>query len=148
MSIYIGYNIHNYTKQIVNVIPKYFGDSVYTKVDSNEWNSAISVIQIKYPGNPAIKNLKRNFQNGFIIDPQLPKVNSAKILILIWNQIKDNDVLCKHFSETLKQIGNTCIQGVSHRLIIDYIALYNDIIEQVLLKYFDAKLRHKIFNYI
>ena len=148
MNIYIGYNIHNYTKQIVNVIPKYFGITSNTKVDVGEWNKTVSLMQTKYPGNPAIQNLKKNFHKGFIIDPHLPKVNSAKILILLWNQIKDNDVLCKHFSETLKQIGNTCIQGVSHRLIIDYIALYNDTIDQILLKYFEVKIRNKITNYI
>ena len=92
--------------------------------------------------------MNRNFRNGYILDPELPKVNSAMILVLIWDQIKDDTVLCKHFSETLKQIGNTCIQGISHRLIIDYVALYNDMIYQNMLKHFNKKLTNIILSYV
>ena len=53
-----------------------------------------------------------------------------------------------HFLETLNEIGNTCIQGISHRLIIDYIAIYNDFLNSKLLKYFNIKIQNLIENYL
>jgi len=148
MSIYSGYNIHNYTKQVISIIPKYFGEVAYSKVNNDKWLLVLSEIEKKIPNGQSIQNMNRNFHNGYILDPELPKVNSAMILVLIWDQIKDDTVLCKHFSETLTQIGNTCIQGISHRLIIDYVALYNDMIYQNMLKHFNKKLTNIILSYV
>ena len=148
MSIYHGYNIHSYTKQVISIIPRYFGDIAFSKVDNEKWKSVLLEIEKKISNSQAIQNIKRNFSNGRIIDPELPKVNSAMILVLIWDQIKNDIFLCKHFSETLKQVGNTCIQGISHRLIIDYVALYNDILYQNLSVYFTKKLTNTIVSYV
>jgi hypothetical protein len=148
MSIYIGYNIHNYTSQIVNIIPKFFEDMEYKKVDIKYWNKSLNEIKKKYPNHIAIKNIERNFNNGFIKDPEIPKLNFAIILLIIWDNIKNNDIICNHFLETLNEIGNTCIQGISHRLIIDYIAIYNDILDGELSKYFNIKIQSLITNYL
>ena len=47
MSIYIGYDIHNYTSQIVNIIPKYFGEILYKKIDIKTWNKSLNEIKKK-----------------------------------------------------------------------------------------------------
>jgi hypothetical protein len=76
--------------------------------------------------NPSIKNLKNVFKNGKIIDPQLPEINFAQILFLIWHNlfILNDKTLFEHFKETLLDINLTCIQGVSHRLLIDFVQLF------------------------
>lgn len=146
--MYKGYNIHNYTKEIITIIPKYFGKNVYKKVTILEWKNVLSDICKKIPRCRALQNMNKNFKNGFIIDPELPKINSAMILILIWDKVKNNNILCKHFTETLKDIGNTCIQGISHRLIIDYIAIYNDILYQYISSIFGIIITNQIINYL
>lgn len=148
MNIYNGYNIHNYTKQIIDIIPKYFGNIVYGKINNKKWNNILIEIKKTIPNYQTIQNINKNFKNGYIIDPELPKINIAIILVLIWEQIKNDTILCKHFSETLQQIGNTCIQGISHRLIIDYIAMYNDTIYQYLSIHFNKKIVNIIVDYM
>ena len=148
MSIYIGYNIHNYTSQIVNIIPKFFEKIFYKKANVKTWNKSLTEIKKKYNNHIAIKNIERNFNNGFIKDPEIPELNSAIVLLVIWDTIKNNNIMCHHFLETLNEIGNTCIQGISHRLIIDYIAIYNDILDSELSKYFNINIQSLITNYL
>lgn len=148
MSIYIGYNIHNYTMQIVNIIPKFFGETAYKKADIKTWNNSLTEIKKRYSNHIAIKNIERNFNNGFIKDPEIPNLNSAIVLLIIWDTIKNNDIMCRHFLETLNEIGNTCIQGISHRLIMDYIAIHNDILDSELSKHFGIKIQNLITNYL
>ena len=148
MSIYIGDNVHDYTTQLREIIPKYFDTYINEKVDNTNWETVLSEIKLKYPNMPAVYNIERNYNNGLIFDPDLPNINSANLLLLIWNIIKNNTELSNHFLETLKQIDNTCIQGISHRLIIDYIALYNDIYEQSLLFYFNNRIKNIVESYI
>jgi hypothetical protein len=148
MSIYIGCNIHNYTSQIVDILPNFFGKIAYKKVEIKTWNKSLNEIKKRYPDHIAIKNIERNFKNCFIKDPEIPNLNSACVLLIIWDTIKNNDIMCFHFLETLNEIGNTCIQGISHRLIIDYIAIYNDILDNSLSKHFNIRTRHLITNYL
>jgi hypothetical protein len=148
MSVYIGCNIHNYTSQLVNILPNFFGKIAYEQVDIKTWNKSLNEIKKKYSNHIAIKNIERNFNNCFIKDPAIPNLNTASVLLIIWDTIKNNDMMCLHFLETLNEIGNTCIQGISHRLIIDYIAIYNDILDNSLSKYFNIRTQHLITNYL
>jgi len=148
MSIYNGYNIHNYTKQLLEVVPKYFNDDFKYEVKQDKWNSVMSKISQRFSNKIALMNIQKNFKNGKIVDPQVQNINFAIVLISVWNQVKDNSILCKHFFETLKQIGNTCIQGISHRLMIDYIALYNNILFVEISKRFNIKITNCIISYI
>ena len=148
MSIYIGYDIHNYTSHVVNIIPKYFGEIIYKKIDIKTWNKSLNEIKKKYNNHIALKNIEKNFINGFIKDPDIPELNLAIVLLILWDTIKNNDIIQNHFLETLNEIRNTCIQGISHRLIIDYIAIYNDILNSELSKYFNIKIQNLIENYL
>ena len=73
-------------------------------------------------------NMRRVFRNGFIQDPQLPGLNTAVMLLELWKLIKGSEDGRKHFKETLDWIGGTCIQGVTHRVFIDYVAISQDML--------------------
>lgn len=47
-------------------------------------------------------------------DPQLPNLNIARLLELVHRRCEDRAVLI----ETLSEIGGTCVQGDSHRLLM------------------------------
>ena len=57
------------------------------------------------------------YRDGKIIDPELGDCNILHILKSLFEM--DTELLC----ETLVEIGGTCIQGLSHRLLLLYIAL-------------------------
>ena len=121
---YKGDNIHSYTEIIKKLIDKHFDDKFYQSIDNKSWESLLLELHLKFPDKKIpLANIYKYYKNGYLLDPQLPKVNIAIILVKIFNFIKTNDDLTNHFRETLEQIGTTCIQGISHRLIIDYIAI-------------------------
>ena len=121
---YKGYDIHAYTEIIKKQINNHFDEKYYKPIDNISWNSLISELHLKFPDKKkSLVNICNYYKNGYLLDPQLPKVNIAIILLEIFNFIKTNNNLINHFRETLEQIGTTCIQGISHRLIIDYIAI-------------------------
>ena len=71
------------------------------------------------------QNLSNQFHDGKIVDPELPDLNCVLLLLEIWKTLKSSNdqSLLLHFEETLLQIGSTCIQGISHRLAMDYVAI-------------------------
>jgi len=121
---YRGYNIHAYTQIIIEIIKKKFNKTYYQSIDNKSWNTLISKLHLIFPDKKIpLENICKYYKNGYLFDPQLPKINIAIILLHLFDFIKTNDDLIKHFRETLAQIGTTCIQGISHRLIMDYIAI-------------------------
>ena len=124
--IYVGDNIHSYSYQIRSMFHTYNQDKCMEGVlDQQEWSLLLRDLQMHYGQKAAIFNFSRNFIGGFITDPDVPGLNAAKLLKILWNQIKEvnEPSLYSFFGETLDQISNTCIQGISHRLFIDYVAL-------------------------
>lgn len=137
--IYHGDNVHSYTNQIRSLLPTYrdFVDGVLT---DDDWQSLVKQLREKYGNHPAIQNMCRHFKNGRITDPQLKELNTAILLQELWDLIKDVPALSNHFKETLDTIGSTCIQGISHRIFIDFVATWNDIIIEELNKYLPGKI--------
>lgn len=126
--IWKGYNIHAYTPEIQNQIQSVISKltAMYgTVVVQDIFQTILCEMHQRYGPKIFFSNLKNNFKQGWIRDPELPGLNSAVLLQAIWDILKKkNEVsLYKHFDETLNQIGSTCIQGISFRLFMDYIAL-------------------------
>lgn len=61
-----------------------------------------------------------------IRDPDLPGVDFSLVLASVWGEVRrlKSPSLDAHFRETLVTIGATCLQGVTHRLLCDYLALF------------------------
>lgn len=128
--VWKGFNIHRYTpelEQLMNnasYIEKLNGHG--ETVPEEEFRNIIRSLTKKYGPKVTYSNLEKNFQKGWIKDPQLPSLNSAVLLRAIWEYLesKQDESLYKHFDETLNQIGTTCVQGISHRLFMDYIVFF------------------------
>jgi len=128
MSIYHGNNVHAYTRQIHSLLPHYLQKLVKEKLELTEWEGLVAQLHHHYGNHKAIMNMRRVFRNGFIQDPQLPGLNTAVMLLELWKLIKGSEDGRKHFKETLDWIGGTCIQGVTHRVFIDYVAISQDML--------------------
>jgi hypothetical protein len=117
--IYLGTDIHAYTNQINEI-------AAHTMVSHSVPNEAFELILTqmhnKYGHKEVFQNLRNVFRQGSIIDPQVPHINFAFILKQLWEKLVqlNEDSAFDHFGETLDQIGMTCIQGVTHRLLIDH----------------------------
>ena len=125
-----GTNIHLYTpmlQQVLNngeILSKL--ESQYGRMVTEEtFETILKDLTKKYGSKPTYSNLKTNFKKGFIRDPELPGLNSAVLLQALWAQLEPSKdaSLHQHFNETLNEIGVTCIQGISHRLLMDYLVL-------------------------
>ena len=130
LNIYHGVDIHAYTPDIIqsihshqNQIVSKWGDSIHPRV----FHQIIQELKEFYGPKLALQNFVQNFrpQDGWIRDPQVPQLNSAILLEAIWFTLKklNETSIYRHFEETLDQIGTTCIQGISHRLFMDYLSI-------------------------
>ena len=130
--IYVGCDIHAYTKQICMVAEKYKED-FSGKVNSDTFECILGEMFAAYGPKVAYINFRQNYRDGSIIDPEVPVINVAVLLYKLWNQVKDSEKNSQgpitesssfkvHFNQTLDDIGMTCIQGISHRLLIDFVA--------------------------
>lgn len=116
--VYLGTDIHAYTHQMNQIKPSTQSDPI----SDMEFQSILKDMQQVYGSKVAFTNLKNVYRQGFILDPEVPHTNFALILKQLWMKLRDlnEDSAYKHFGETLDQIGMTCIQGVTHRLMIDH----------------------------
>jgi hypothetical protein len=116
--VYLGTDIHAYTHQMNQIKPSTQSDPI----SDMEFQSILQDMQQVYGSKAAFTNLKNVYRQGFILDPEVPHTNFALILQQLWMKLRDlnEDSAYRHFGETLDQIGMTCIQGVTHRLMIDH----------------------------
>ena len=128
VAAYAGENVHAYTTFIKNNLHLYLPRLLENHLTDDEFKTIISEMETKFGFKPAFNNLKQHFRQGKIVDPEIPDLNSAILLKLIWEKLKNlqDYSMFNHFNETLDQIGMTCIQGCSHRLFGDYIAICVD----------------------
>jgi hypothetical protein len=106
---------------------------VYHQVlEPDQWAVLLTELRQRYGNKRALQNMQSRFRHGWIKDPDLPALNSSILLRAVWDKVKekDDDSMYQHFGETLDTIGGTCIQGVSHRLFLDYVAIMEDEEEQ------------------
>jgi len=125
--INVGYDVHAHTQ----FMRAKFLTPEYLKLFSGTVDLVpiIEEIGTKYQNmsHPALINIRNVYRSGTIVDPDLPGLNIAVVLVAVWHRVKElnDDSAFIHFKETLDEIGGTCIQGISHRLLFDYFALCN-----------------------
>ena len=136
-AIYKGYNIHAYTSDISEAvrssylfIVQHWGDYVHERT----FNRIIAELNDFFGPKPVYDNLRSAYdiKAGTIHDPQVPKLNAAVLLEALWLTLKriNDPSTYAHFNETLNQIGTTCIQGITHRLFIDYMCIVHPFLQQ------------------
>jgi len=128
-----GYNVHAYTPEYRKWAVSHIAELevIYgSKLESAMFTSILNELSEKYGHKVTYSNFRNayDFKTGWITDPELPGLNCAILLRATWEKVKlqKDESLYKHFGETLDQIGTTCLQGVSHRLLQDYWA-FSDI---------------------
>ena len=85
---YKGYDIHAYTEIIKKQINNHFDEKYYKPIDNISWNSLISELHLKFPDKKkSLVNICNYYKNGYLLDPQLPKVNIAIIFQIFQNFI-------------------------------------------------------------
>ena len=121
-------NVHDFTGSINVILKEYLPDIEKESVSDQEFLIVIDDMTKTFGEKSAFVNMKSVFKNGWIVDPEIPGLNSAVLLKLLWKQLQqlNEPSLFKHFNETLDQISMTCVQGISHRLFSDYISLCDD----------------------
>ena len=126
-SSYLGYDIHAYTHQINTMVKSLPSDLFNVIVSDTDFQKTLDEMTQKYGDKPAFSNFRSVFHNNTIVDPEIQSINIALVLIRVWNKVKElnEPSTYNHFNETLDQIGHTCIQGVSHRLLMDYCVFMN-----------------------
>jgi hypothetical protein len=130
--IYVGRDIHAYTRQVNKAADKY-KDIFVGQLDVADFETILREMSTSFGVKTAFVNLRNVFYNGAITDPDVPFINVAILLQKVWNQVKESEKTDKssssfrsHFNQTLDDIGMTCIQGISHRLLIDFVAFCSD----------------------
>ena len=134
--MYKGWDVHAYTQTIIEMLPdllekidNYCNKMGYIdrKIPDKSFKDIIDQIADLFPNNPAIYNIISSYKDGWIVDPELPHLNSAIILEIVWKLLLfgDNEYKIEAMSMILGDIGETCIQGISHRLIFEFIYLHD-----------------------
>jgi len=76
------------------------------------------------PCHMALNNMVCQYQaRSGLLDPQLNDLDVAAILVTCWRYAKDNDEL-EQLHESMMEIGGTCRQGQSHRLLFLLLAYH------------------------
>ena len=115
MNLYKGYDIHAYTIDIKKI-------KGFEEMQSMDIVFLDEILEKHPKCIVGINNIKNNTKLGYLVDPEIEGVNILQVLKSLWDKIKNTD-LENHFEETLIDIGPTCIQGISHRIIMDWIAI-------------------------
>ncbi len=123
---YKGWNVHSYTPDL-NQNPWIFEFfEAHPAVPPEIWANLMFELRQCYGNLPAIINMESVYVNqAHMKDPDLRNLDAAKVLYFLWiDHVKPNESLKQHFRETLEDIGSTCLQGISHRLLALFIAVY------------------------
>jgi hypothetical protein len=125
---YLGYDVHSYTAVFHAQLPSILATLPQDKVTLQELDLLIDRMTMWYGPKVAFLNIRQSYdpQVCMIVDPHLPGLDSAIVLRQLCNhlQAQQDPSLFHHFGETLDDIGMTCRQGITHRLLVDYLAFF------------------------
>ena len=133
--MYKGWDVHAYTSILLEIIqnnPEYmFIETISQELFDQTLNDITQYVRSNKAQSTlnSMKQLYDPILKGYF-DPELQNLNIPLLLYHTWNLVKhfnDNSIY-NGFDELLTDIGNTCIQGHSHRLLFYYIGLTNQYI--------------------
>lgn len=137
---WLGWDVHAYTNQMRAILPtvnEILDDKMHripNHIGREHMNIIIQQIQNHYGPRVSVacSNIMKCYQTKpipGIFDHELVGVDFARVLLYLWLHVtKVNDPsLYAHFGETLENIGATCLQGVTHRLLVDFVAVSDNV---------------------
>lgn len=123
----LAHSVHTYTACFKRLLP--IVEPLIDPVSTEEFLSAAAELNTRCTKNPcschvALNNMVRQYQSrSGLIDPDLNNVDVAAIFVTCWRYAKDNDEL-EQLHESMMEIGGTCRQGQSHRLLFLLLAYH------------------------
>jgi hypothetical protein len=134
--MYKGWDVHAYTQTIIEMLPNLlekidnycqFMGYIDRKIPDKSFKDIIDQLSGLFPNNPAITNMVSSYKDGCIVDPFLPNLNSAIVLEIVWKLLlfMNDSNMYEMMNMVLDDIGGTCVQGISHRLIFEFIYLHD-----------------------
>ena len=132
-----GWDCHAYTVYFREAIVR-MGLDFHQPVEPATFSTAVEemrdLMRSHFPQQPALAEQQPSWAAlqkmvareaaGSYVDPDLDGQSVARILVDTWRLVRSAEV-DELFVETLTDIGQTCMQGDSHRLLALFIALYN-----------------------
>ncbi len=129
--VYAGWDVHSYSNQFKKTMEdRNFDFSEPVSLD--QWGKLVEELNYVYQNfNEALvairtqNNRVKSSEIGKVVDSDLYKCDLARIFLETWILVKkteDKDTI-KGFGEILCDIGGTCLQGATHRLLTYYVAL-------------------------
>jgi hypothetical protein len=121
---YKGYNVHAWSPLMKKlVLEQYTSLPAETNSARSKFKAVAGDIIAKLP---QLASIVTKIESRFdIADSDIGGLYEAGLLVIVWNQVRafNEAETYKHFSDTMLDIGNTCVQGDTHRLFETYIAL-------------------------
>ena len=105
------------------VLEQYPGLPADTNSARSQFKAVTTDINARLPQlAPIVAKIATRFD---IADSDIGGLYEAGLLVIVWNQVSafNEAETYKHFSDTMLDIGNTCVQGDTHRLFETYVAL-------------------------
>lgn len=126
-SHYKGWDVHAYTPEIRQWFQQYLLPRLHDNgVFLTEWMQLMKELRAVYQNVPAVHMALNKMQKRYSVqvrgyfDGDLgPGGNVASILKYTWQKVKSmkEPSIVRLFGEILIDIGSTCVQGDSHRLV-------------------------------
>lgn len=129
---YRGRDVHAYTQYMRAVVPTHH-ENLVKKIGPRLTPEEVLWLEAdmrnKYGNKEAFPNIFHKMQTGYLADHDVPNINFALFLWALWEILKKTkeESLFNQFGETLDHIGSTCVQGITHRVFCDYIAIAESI---------------------
>lgn len=135
---YVGWDTHAYSAQFKKSMEERNLDFM-APVESKEWDTMVAELNNCYShDNCALRAIRtqndriKSSEKGVMIDSDLYRCDLARIMLETWKTVKNlnDNSLFKGFGEILCDIGSTCLQGATHRLLTYYVALTDSKVEK------------------
>lgn len=127
---YRGWDVHAYSREYRQIAHK-VSQHIPRFIDTDTHTQLIQALKGRYGNNSlalqAIDKMAKRYhpQNRGYFDPDLGNLNVTSLLYATWMSVLEanHPSTYKGFGEILSDIGGTCVQGDSHRLLAYYAAL-------------------------
>jgi len=121
---YKGRDVHAWSgtmKQLV--VEKYSLLPSATTALRSKFDDTAAEINAKFPHLASV--VAKIKLRSACVDNDIGGLYGAGLLVLVWQRVRsiNEPETYKHFEDTMMDIGQTCLQGDTHRLFATYIAL-------------------------
>lgn len=121
-------DVHQWSREMSALVTAEFPDLPQTsQARANMFDMCAQEVIQKYSGNQELAQVvsKLKARSG-INDHDLCQTSVVGLFVIVWQDLVkkiDSDETYSHFLFTLMDMGQTCVQGDTHRLFSTYVAL-------------------------